>query len=199
MADTEPLDELLDHEYDGIREYDNPLPGWWVKLFWLTILFCVPYVLWYHIGIGPSLHDKYEAELASYARQVMETYGNLQPDAVTIARFMDDDLAMTGMAGLFRSRCAQCHLSDGSGSVGSNLTDGHWVHVRSLPDLFEVIADGVPARGMPPWRDSLSQTQMVLLAAYVARMGRDPKPGRAPEGERIDPWPPIVALEGADG
>lgn len=186
-------DPLLDHEYDGIQEFDNPLPGWWVWIFWITILFCIPYIMWYHIGLGPSEHDAYESELAAFAEKLMATYGDLQPDDATIHRFMDDPVAMTGMASLFRSRCAQCHLSDGSGSVGANLTDAHWLNVRVLPDIYEVIAQGVPDKGMPPWQESLSPTQMVLLSAYVAQLGRDPKPGRPPEGTVRSPWPPIPA------
>jgi len=184
-------DPLLDHEYDGIREFDNPLPGWWVWIFWITILFCIPYIMWYHIGLGPSIHDRYERELAAYAEQLMATYGDLEPDDATIRRFMDDSVAMTGMASLFRSRCAQCHLSDGSGSVGSNLTDAHWLHVRTLPDIYSVIAKGVPDRGMPGWEETLSPTQLVLLSSYVAQLGRNPKPGRPPEGAIRSPWPPL--------
>jgi len=188
--DVPERDPLLNHEYDGIQEFDNPLPGWWVWIFWITILFCIPYVMWYHIGLGPSIHDKYERELAVFAEQLMATYGDLQADDATIRSFMDDSIAMTGMASLFRSRCAQCHLSDGSGSVGSNLTDAHWLHVRTLPDIFDVISKGVPEKGMPGWEDSLSQTQMVLLSAYVAQLGREPRPGRPPEGAIRSPWPP---------
>ena len=55
-------DRLLDHEYDGIQEYDNPLPSWWVWVFWATIIFSGAYIMYYHVGIGPTVHDEFEAQ-----------------------------------------------------------------------------------------------------------------------------------------
>ena len=55
-----------DHNYDGIEEYDNPLPGWWKWLFWLTIFFSVPYFFWYHIGEGSSLQEEYDTSVAVF-------------------------------------------------------------------------------------------------------------------------------------
>ena len=61
---TEYNDELLDHDYDGIRELDNNLPKWWLWLFYLTIIFSVLYMLYYHVtGIGYSQAEQYEAEM----------------------------------------------------------------------------------------------------------------------------------------
>ncbi|MHC5115114.1 MAG: cbb3-type cytochrome c oxidase N-terminal domain-containing protein [Planctomycetota bacterium] len=182
-------DRLFDHEYDGIQEYDNPMPGWWVLVFWGTILFCFPYLAWYHVGVGPSIHDDYEAELAAYAQQLLETYGELEPDEATMLRFMDDDIAMTGMASLFKSKCAQCHLADGSGNVGPNLTDDHGINIKTMTDIYTTISDGVIAKGMPEWKGKLTDTEIVLLSAYVARLRRNPLPGKAPQGDPIAPWP----------
>src|SRR5690242_895892 len=58
---------LLDHSVDGIREYDNPLPGWWRAIFWATIFFAAGYWIWFHVaGWGRTPDEKYRAELASY-------------------------------------------------------------------------------------------------------------------------------------
>jgi cytochrome c oxidase cbb3-type subunit 3 len=181
-------DRVFDHEYDGIREYDNPMPAWWVWIFAASIIFCFPYVMWYHLGAGPSIHDGYEGELAAYAAQLLETYGELEPDAPTILSFMDDDVAMAGMASLFKSKCAQCHLADGSGSVGPNLTDDSWINVKTLTDIPNVITTGVDKKGMPRWGDTLTKTQIVLISSYVARLRGHPVPGKAPQGEIIPPW-----------
>ncbi|MEK7370666.1 MAG: cbb3-type cytochrome c oxidase N-terminal domain-containing protein, partial [candidate division NC10 bacterium] len=61
--DTTDRDRLLDHEYDGIEEYDNPLPGWWVWVFWATIVFSGVYVAFYHVGPGPSVIGQYEEDV----------------------------------------------------------------------------------------------------------------------------------------
>ena len=57
--------DLLDHEYDGIREYDNPLPGWWVKAFWASFFFAIGYVVHFHFSDnGVSVIQGYEDEMA---------------------------------------------------------------------------------------------------------------------------------------
>ena len=179
---------LMDHEYDGIREYDNPLPAWWTWTWIATIVLCIPYVGWYHIGQGPSLDDKYEAELAAFATKLVETYGDLEADFETIARFMHDDQAMMGMASQFKGKCSQCHLDDGSGMSGPNLTDDAWLHVKQLTDIVNVIQNGVPAKGMPAWGDQFTNTQVVLMAAYVASLREDPKDGKEAQGSVIPSW-----------
>lgn len=187
MTDTtEP--KLTNHEYDGIREYDNPLPGWWVAMFWITTLFAFPYVVYYHGRAGRSVQDEYQGEVAEFANQLLATYGKLEPDSATIARFQTDAVAMAGMASLYRSKCAQCHRADGSGNVGPNLTDDRWINVKALPDVYQVITKGVIAKGMPTWQDQLTQTQRVLLAAYVAGLSLHPVAGKEPQGEAIGPW-----------
>ncbi|RMG47927.1 MAG: cytochrome C oxidase Cbb3 [Acidobacteria bacterium] len=194
MSSREPeRDKLFDHDYDGIREYDNPLPRWWVFIFVGTILFCFPYVVYYHFTPGRTIYDALDREVAAYADKLLATYGELTPDEDTILRFMDDDVAMTGMASLFKGRCAQCHLADGSGNVGPNLTDDSWIHVKTLTDIPRVIKNGVPLKGMPAWGERLTDTQIVLLSAYVARLRRNPVPGKAPQGEVIPPWPTRTA------
>jgi cytochrome c oxidase cbb3-type subunit 3 len=195
-------DILTDHEYDGIQEYDNPLPGWWVYLFWATIIFCVPYVIWYHIGIGPSVHDKYEAELTSYAEAQLAKFGELEPSEATILEYVENDNAMIAMQGLFKTNCAKCHLSDGSGQVGPNLTDAYWKNADGVMGIYNVINEGLPLKGMPSWQGKLLDTQMVLLSSYVTRMGRNPIPpaagGKAPEGNLVEPWPPPTPAPAAE-
>ncbi|UCD75939.1 MAG: c-type cytochrome [Phycisphaerales bacterium] len=183
-------DRLTGHDYDGIEEYDNPLPGWWVWLFTLTIIFAIPYVMWYHLGAGPSIQDNLDAEVEAYGAQLLAIYGDLQPDAPTILDLRSDQAAMAGMAGLFKGKCAQCHVADGSGDVGPNLTDDYWINVRDVTDIATVLTQGVVAKGMPAWDRQLTQTQIVLLSAYVAQLRDNPVAGgKAPQGEFVEPWP----------
>jgi cytochrome c oxidase cbb3-type subunit 3 len=96
---------------------------------------------------------------------------------------------MTGMAGLFRGKCAQCHLADGSGNVGPNLTDDSWINVRTVTDIPKLLQEGVVTKGMPAWGDQLTETQIVLLSSYVAQLSRNPVAGKEPQGDPIPPWP----------
>jgi cytochrome c oxidase cbb3-type subunit 3 len=200
MAQVEQeRDKLFDHEYDGIREYDNPMPKWWVYIFIATAIFAYPYIVYYHFGQGPSIQDQLAAEREAYAQQLLATYGDLQPDEATLLTFMHDDVAMTGMAGLFKGKCAQCHLADGSGSVGPNLTDEAWINVKRITDIAELVTHGRPGKGMPAWGDRLTQTQIVLLSSYVAQLRNNPIPGKEPQGNPIPPWPAAAADVPAEG
>ena len=194
MSDHTPTverDKLLDHEYDGIREYDNPLPSWWVWMFIASILFCYPYVLHWHFGQGKSIEEQLTAEKEAYAAQLLATYGELAPDEPTILSYMQDETAMMGIAGLFRGRCAQCHLADGSGNVGPNLTDDAWLNVARVIDIPEIIRDGLVEKGMPAWGQQLTETQIVLLSSYVAGMRDRPIDGKKAEGDVLPAWDQI--------
>ena len=188
-------DKLFDHDYDGIREYDNPMPKWWVYMFVLCTIFAFPYVLHYHYGHGTTVLGALEAEQAAYAEKLMTTYGDLQPDEPTLLQFMDDELAMVGMSSLFKGKCASCHLADGSGSVGPNLTDDHYLNVKQVTDIADIVSNGLVTKGMPAWKDKLTETQVVLLSSYVAQMRRQPIPGKPAQGETIPPWPPTPPRE----
>lgn len=182
-------DLLLEHEVDGIREYDNPLPGWWVNLFWVTILFCFPYTLYYHGVEGRAIEDEHEAAVADRATQLIKSFGKLENDVPTLLKYMVDPVGLAGAGAMFRGKCAQCHAADGGGGVGPNLTDDHYVNVKNLQDIYRVIKEGVPLKGMPAWGLQMSDTQMVLLAAYVAQLRGKPVRGAAPKGEVIPAWP----------
>src|SRR5690606_8935769 len=68
--DVRAADEarVLDHEYDGIVEYDNPMPAWWKNIFWGSFVFSLGYLFWYHLGgNGVSVHEAYETDVAEAA------------------------------------------------------------------------------------------------------------------------------------
>ena len=191
--------KFFEHDYDGIQEYDNPLPGWWTLLFWGSVIFSCFYAFYYHVGTGPSLEDKYQAAVASNVEKLLAQAGDIAPDDATIVRLMDDDKIMSSMAGLFRGNCAQCHANDGGGNVGPNLTDEHYVNVSRPEDIYDIIANGIPGTSMPAWGNRLREPQMILLAAYVASLrGTTPAAPKEAEGSVIPPWPePEPAEESA--
>lgn len=188
-------DLLMEHEVDGIREYDNPLPGWWVNLFWLSILFCFPYTLYYHGVEGRTIQDEHESDVADRATELIATFGKLENQLPTLQKYMVDPIGLAGAGAMFRGKCAQCHAADGGGGVGPNLSDDHYINVKKIEDIFKVIKDGVPLKGMPAWGTQLSDTQIVLLASYVAQLRGKPIKGAAPKGEVIPAWPDPVSIE----
>ncbi len=170
-------DELLDHEYDGIREYDNPLPRWWLITFYGTVAFAAVYVPYYHFGPGLSPVQEYEAELAAAPKE--KTIGSAD-----LAQKVKDPAVIAAGKETFVKLCAACHRPDGGGLVGPNLTDDHWIHGGTAADQIKVVTEGVPEKGMISWKAQLSPEQIVQVVAYVGSLrGSNPPKPKAPEGE----------------
>ncbi len=183
--------ELTEHEYDGIREYDNPLPGWWSLVFFLSVVFAIAYGVHYHLGgEGPSVQDEYDAEAAEVFELRFAELGELQPDRETLLAYMNDPKWLAVGQAVFKANCTSCHGANAQGDIGPNLTDDYWKNVKSIEDIARVIADGAGNGSMPAWRNRLSHVnQIVLTAAYVASLrGSNPADVRAPEGQPIPPW-----------
>jgi len=193
---SDPYGELLEHEYDGIHEYDNPTPGWWHVIFFATVIFCIPYMLFFHWSpMGWSIHDAYDAEMAEHNLRMFGKFGELSPDEQTIASLMYNDDFMAAMQGSFITKCASCHGAEGGGLVGPNLTDDHYKNVTKLEDIYDVLNVGITAKGMPAWGRQLSEIELILMSAYVGSLrGDDVPPGRPLEGEAIDPWPVVEPM-----
>ena len=188
--ELETQEKLTDHTYDGIKEYDNPLPGWWKFLFWLSIFFAPIYLFYFHFGVeGRTIHDQYERQMARVFEVRFEEIGVLEPDRKTILEYMNKpDWLAVGKV-VFKTNCVSCHGADGGGLVGPNLTDDSWKNVRNIEDIAKVIANGAANGSMPAWKNRMShQNQIVLTAAYIASLRANPVDGKAPEGNPIPAW-----------
>jgi cytochrome c oxidase cbb3-type subunit 3 len=187
--DVEQPDEpnVLDHEYDGIREYDNPLPRWWVTTFWVSFVFAGAYFFHYHVsGKGESVHVAYEAEVRAAdeaeAKRVLA-------DAVStesLRALMQNTTTMQSASAIYVQRCQVCHAEQGKGGIGPNLTDDYFLHGASLMDIYQVIHDGVAAKGMPAWSRQLSPAELRQVVAFVGTMRGTNLAGKAPEGARAE-------------
>lgn len=180
-------DELLDHEYDGIREYDNPLPRWWVWIFAGSFWFSVGYFFHYHLSPnGQSVLATYEADLRE-AREAEAKASLAQPvSEESLGKLLTDAALMKDAQTLFAARCAACHGDRAQGAIGPNLTDDAWLHGRAtLTDIHGIIEAGVPAKGMPAWGRQLSPIELRKLAAFVGTQRGKAVPGKAPEGTVI--------------
>jgi cytochrome c oxidase cbb3-type subunit 3 len=181
---------MTNHEYDGIREYDNPTPGWWHAIFFGTVIFAVFYLAifsWSPAGTTPQ-EDLQARQTEEYAA-LFGKLGELKGDAATINQMRIDPKMMQVANGMFQSTCSACHGRDGGGINGVNLTDNHYKNIKVLGDLFTVISNGAANGAMPSWRNTIQQNQRVLLAAYVANLrGTTPAKPKDPEGVVIPPW-----------
>ncbi|MBT5855183.1 c-type cytochrome [bacterium] len=174
-------DKLLDHNYDGIQELDNPLPKWWVNLFYITGIFSVFYFGYYVFGTGPSLEEEFQASM----KQDQETQQTATPSAIT---FTHSDDSITNGKKLFVSKCAACHKASGGGLVGPNLTDNYWITGKGTDqDIFNVISEGVPAKGMIAWKDLVKANEIADLVVYIQSIkGSNPADGLPPNGNLVE-------------
>lgn len=179
---------IAGHNYDGIKEYDNPMPGWWVWTFVATVVFSV----WYWVGIEYfGWINTYEDDLAeslAELQMIREAHAAEHPafeiDEAGLAVFLEDADGLARGAATYTTYCAACHGAQGQGAIGPNLTDGYYIHGGSLTDMFDVITVGIADRGMPGWEGPLSVQQRAELTAYLRSIvGTNPPNPRPPEGE----------------
>lgn len=182
---------LTGHSYDGIQEYDNPIPGWWSFLFWFFILIAPLYYFYIHSGIeGRSVIDQYNNHMASVFESRFSEIGELTADRETILRYMNDEPQWMAVGKVvYQTNCVSCHGANGGGLVGPNLTDDYWKNVRNVEGIASIIKNGAANGAMPAWKTRLSHpNQIVLTAAYIASLRKNPVSGKAPEGNLIPDW-----------
>jgi cytochrome c oxidase cbb3-type subunit 3 len=208
---TDNKDRLMDHEFDGIQEYDNPIPLWLNMILFGTVVFSVFYYLYFQIGPllgtnGWTVVDAYDSARAQNMRLRFAEIGELSLNEETVVEYLQPDNQEWLAVGqtVYKTHCQSCHAPNGSGLVGPNLTDDHYKSVETLGDLIAVIADGAANGAMPAWRNRLHPNEIALSAAYVASLrGQNLSGPRGAEGKQIPPWPtasssPEPATTGAE-
>ena len=175
-------DRLLEHDYDGIKEYDNPMPRWWLWTFYATILF-VPfyYVAPGFLGENGGNVAEYESDVAAHKAAEPPAAPALSDEAL-VALARDRETLDEGKE-VFVKNCVSCHGVDGGGIIGPNLTDDAWIHGSAPTAIHRTIVEGVLAKGMPPWGRLLKPEELDQVAAYVMSLhGTKPASPKAPEG-----------------
>ena len=176
-------DELLDHDADGIHEFDNDLPRWWLYGFYATILFAAVYLVNYHVlakplAGAPSIAAEYEADMRA-AAALAAARAPAPVAAGTVALLTDPASLAKGQA-IFDGQtnvCWSCHRKDLGGLVGPNLTDDQWMHGCTVAEVMTSIRTGYPTRGMLPYGSgaALSDEDVHLVASYIlSKRGTNP-------------------------
>ncbi|MFT0212405.1 cytochrome-c oxidase, cbb3-type subunit III [Pseudomonas sp. F1_0610] len=169
-------DETTNHKWDGIEEYDNPLPRWWFLLFVGTLVFGAAYLVIYPglgnwKGIMPGYEDgwtqikQYERELADANTEygpIFSKYANMSIEEIA----KNKDALAVGQR-MFNNYCAICHGSDAKGTIGfPNLTDQHWRWGGDPKTIEETILNGRQGI-MAPWGEMLGNEGVTAVAGYV--------------------------------
>lgn len=171
-ADGKPLPvETTGHVWDGdLRENNNPLPGWWMQLFYATIIFSIAYLVIYggfgssKSVIGWSQVSEYEEELKAGNTQYGPLFQKyMAMDIQTVAK---DPQAREIGERLFLNTCAQCHGSDAQGVKGyPNLADNDWLYGGDPQTILATLNEGRNGF-MPPMADAVGSADDVLNVAH---------------------------------
>jgi len=168
---TSGPDQTTGHNYDGIEEYDNPLPAWWFYMFVATIIFGVGYLVAFP-GLGSFGGVLGWSEVAQWEKEVNaadEKYGPIfaKYAAMPVEEVAKDAQALKMGQRLFASNCTVCHGSAAQGSFGfPNLTDNDWLYGGAGETIKTTIMNG--RRGaMPAWQQALGDEGIENVGTYV--------------------------------
>jgi cytochrome c oxidase cbb3-type subunit 3 len=188
---SEEKELVMEHEFDGIAELDNPTPAWFMVLFYGTILFAVGYMVNYHvIGWGQSQEQEYASELQQaeddrIAMLQKPGAGGANKINENTVEASTDEVVLKAGAALFKNVCTPCHGEHAEGAVGPNLTDEYWLHGGTVKEIFKTIKYGVPEKGMIAWEKSMNGKQIADITSYILSLkGSKPSGAKAPQGKK---------------
>jgi len=179
----------LGHEFDGIQELNNAVPPWLLYFWYITVTFSVIYVAYYHFLGSNVLQDaEYQKDMAVANKNVADMKAESGEMAMLL---LNDDASLAAGEEIYKTKlCATCHGAVGEGNaIGPNLTDKFWIHGKGLvTDVFEVIKNGVAAKGMTPYKDQLTEQQILQVSSYVLAklQGSNPPNAKPPQGEMVE-------------
>jgi len=188
--------ETTGHEWDGIRELNNPMPRWWVWTFYATIVWAIGYTVFY--PAWPLLNDatrgilnySSRGDLADEMEGARIAQGGIMEkiSKVTLEEILADpqlaQFATAGGASAFRVNCVQCHGTGAAGGQGyPNLNDDEWLWGGDINAIYQTIAHGVRDSvdpdtrysEMPAFMDMLQPQEVRQVAAYVVSLSGTPR------------------------
>lgn len=173
----------LGHSFDGIRELDNRLPPWWLYGFYMTIIFSVGYMYYFHIQKSWTSTGQYQEEMQVEGEKVTAYLKTKADDVNEATVTLADASGVLAGKEIFLANCQACHGAEGQGGVGPNFTDNYWIHGSKIADLFKVIKNGVPEKGMISWSSTLRPVEMQNVASFILSLqGTNPPNQKEPQG-----------------
>ncbi|MBY4677813.1 cytochrome-c oxidase, cbb3-type subunit III [Marinobacterium arenosum] len=201
----ETTDETLGHEFDGIAEYDNPLPKWWFQLFVGTVVFGLVYLVLYPgLGSFPGLLNwtstgQWEEEMSHAEENYRPLFAKYASLSIEELQKSENATGLKMGQRMFANNCALCHGSAATGAHGfPNLTDNDWLYGGEPATIKQTISEGRTG-GMPPWGQVLGEDGVRDMTHYVLSLS-----GREADSEAIARAKPqfqalCTACHGADG
>jgi len=177
---------ILDHNYDGIKELDNSLPPWWVYMFYATIIFAVVYLVRFEVMDGDNQVTAYNKSVAA-AKASLDKYKETATDIIdlnTVTLLTDAKDLNRGKA-IYNLNCVACHVADGGGAIGPNLTDEYWILGGGIKNVFKTVSEGGrDGKGMIAWKNNLKPADIAKVSSYILSLqGTTPAKPKKAEGD----------------
>lgn len=177
-------DTVKEHVFDGIEEFDNKLPNWWLWIMYGSMVFALLYWIVFHtLEIRPLPREKFATEMQAAQEAELERMAKAGVNNETLVMMSEMPAKLAEGREIFVKHCVACHLDGGQGLVGPNLTDGVWIHGCQPMDMLKIVNEGVAAKGMPAWLNQLGPSRTQTVVSYVHTLRNTNVPGKAPEGE----------------
>jgi len=179
-------DIMTDHDYDGIKELDNVLPPWWLYGFYITIAIGIFYYIQVFTNAEQySQKEEFAAEVEK-GRLEVEAYKKANPELFrTDIKLLTDATSLEEGKKVWTTYCVACHMADGGGGIGPNMTDDKWILGGGMEKIFHTISEGGrPGKGMVSWKSVIKIEQRQQVASYVITLqGTTPANPKAAEGD----------------
>ncbi|MBT3383043.1 MAG: c-type cytochrome [Prolixibacteraceae bacterium] len=178
-------DKLMDHEYDGIKELDNPPPRWIMAIFYITIgwsILYAAYFFWLKVG------DDQDAEYVRKSQKHEQKFQMVNMSSDDLVLLTDAEAIDEGKAIYGEMNCFACHGMNGEGNaIGPNLTDEYSISGCDFKSVFNIIKNGNPAKGMTAFKGQLSDERIQKVSSYVITLkGTNPANAKAAQGEKCE-------------
>lgn len=182
---SSPTPELRPHTYDGIQEYDQLLPNWWLFTLYITIVFFV--VCWlgyYQLGLGSTDQQEVDALVATIEKAREKELESID-DARLWAMSRDPEIVAAGKATFMTpGMCVTCHGPELDGKLmgvklpGPPLNDTEWKHGGKPTEIFKLARKGAPdvTKGMPAWEPALGVKRVAEAVAYILSHHKEGEP-----------------------
>lgn len=166
--------QLRDHVYDGIQEYDQKLPNWWLFTWYITMVwFVIFWLAYYQFGYGKTDQTQVDDQLAKIEAIRQKELESID-DAKLWAMSKDPAVVESGKT-VFTTTCAACHAPDltamlaGAKLPGLPLSDNEWKHGGSPTQILDIVRKGAPdvTKGMPAWEPQLGLDRVIDAVAYI--------------------------------
>lgn len=170
---------LREHEYDGIQEYDQKLPNWWLFTLYITMVwFLFAWVAYYQLPLRfPDDHERLDKRIAVIEKKKQEELEKMMAsinDDSLLEMSRDESHVAAGEA-IFQTKCAPCHGTDLSATLGGAplpgvpLNDAEWKYGGKPLEIMNTVTNGSPdvTKGMIAWSTQLSGSEIAQVVAYV--------------------------------